>query len=188
LSDLLERYLDELQAWGARMNLVGSTARDDLRVHLDDALAAAAALPEEARVVDLGSGAGLPGIPIAIARPDLELTLVEIRERRVHFLRHVARRLSLDLTIERTRIEDPPARGFDFALARAVLPLREILPLAARWVQKRGEDGRDGEVWVWTRETPATAGVPEASVLPLSGGRGGILRAPAAAVSRGTLD
>ncbi|MBW2416007.1 MAG: 16S rRNA (guanine(527)-N(7))-methyltransferase RsmG [Deltaproteobacteria bacterium] len=181
MSDPLERYLDELQGWGARMNLVGSTDRDDLRVHLDDSLAAAAALPEGARVVDLGTGAGLPGMPIAIARPDLDLTLVEIRERRVHFLRHVARVLSLDVTIERARIEDPPARGYDFVLARAVLPPRKILPLAAAWA------GRDGEVWIWTRETPAEAGVPEAAILPLSVGRGAILRVPAAAVSRGTL-
>ncbi len=181
MSDPLERYLDELQSWGARMNLVGSIAREDLRVHLDDSLAAADALPQGARVVDLGSGAGLPGIPIAISRPDLDVTLVEIRERRVHFLRHVARTLGLEVAIERTRLEDPPALRFDFALARAVLPPRKVLPLAARWVHL------EGEVWIWTRETPSEAGVPEASVLPLSANRGGILRAPAAAVSRGTL-
>ena len=163
------------------MNLVGSTAREDLRVHLDDSLAAVDALPRGARVVDLGSGAGLPGIPIAIARPDLDLTLVEIRERRVHFLRHVARTLSLEVAIQRTRLEDPPPQGFDFALTRAVLPPRKILPLAARWVHDRGE------VWIWTRETPAEVGVPEASILPLSADRGAILRTPVAAVSRGTL-
>lgn len=178
----LDRYFRELQTWGSRINLVGSTDPADLRVHVEDAMAAAAVLPEGSRVVDLGSGAGLPGIPIAIQRPDLRVTLVEIRERRVHFLRHVVRTLELDVEVRRTDFETPPDDPFDFALARAVSPAPDLLPVAARWVHGAGE------IWIWTRLTPAEAGVPEAVPLDLAPGRGSVLRVPAAAVSRGTQD
>jgi 16S rRNA (guanine527-N7)-methyltransferase len=163
------------------MNLVGSTDPDALRIHVDDALAAAQALPRDARVVDLGSGAGLPGIPLALARPDLDLVLVEIRERRVHFLRHVVRTLELGIEVRRADFRTAPDEAFDIALARAVSPVPEILPLAAGWV------GPDGEIWVWTRLSAAEAGAPEADSIALASDRGHILRVPAAAVSRGTL-
>ena len=62
-----------------------------MRRHVEDSLAAADCLPEGSEIVDLGSGAGFPGVPLALSRPDLRVTLVEIRERRVNFLRHVVR-------------------------------------------------------------------------------------------------
>ncbi len=181
MTPALERYLEELRRWGSRVNLVGSTEPADLLLHVEDARAAAAAIPRAARVVDLGSGAGLPGIPLAIERPDLRMTLVEVRERRVHFLRHVVRTLSLDIEVEHVDFREPPAAPFDHALARAVARMHEILPIAASWVEP------EGEVWVWTRLSPTEAGVPDAAVLPLAPGRGSILRVVgASAVSRGT--
>ncbi len=175
----IERYLDELRKWGARTNLVGSTQNDALRRHVEDSLAAARHLPHDAQVVDLGSGAGFPGLPLLIARPDLKLTLVESRERRVHFLRQVVRVLELDCVVQRCRIEDAPAGGFAYALLRAVAPVQKALSLAAPWVKP------GGEVWIWTREEPAAAGSAFVGEIPL-GDRGRILRARAAAVSRGT--
>ncbi|NRA01391.1 MAG: 16S rRNA (guanine(527)-N(7))-methyltransferase RsmG [Myxococcales bacterium] len=181
----IERFLDELTAWGRRVNLVGSTSPDALQVHVSDALGVVDALPAGARVVDLGSGAGFPGIPLALVRPDLRLTLVEIRERRVAFLRHVKRVLGAGFEVRRTRIEHgpEPSGPYEFALMRAVAPLRRALPLARPWVHD------DGEIWVWTREA-----VPE-SVDPATGlagrielgARGQVLRVRAAAVPRGTL-
>jgi 16S rRNA (guanine527-N7)-methyltransferase len=179
----LARFLDELSVWGARINLVGSLERAALEVHVRDSLVAARALPEAARVVDLGTGAGFPGIPIAIARPDLDLVLVEVRERRVHFLRHVVRTLGLRCEIQRTSIEHVPPRRFDFALLRAVAPLPEALALGAPWIEP------SGEVWVWTREdatSVARSGVNELR-LDEDGARGRILRIPAQAFPRGTL-
>ena len=166
------------------MNLVGSTAPEALRVHVSDALQAVDVLPRGARVVDLGSGAGFPGIPLALARPDLQLTLVEIRERRVAFLRHVERELGAGFEVRRARIEDGPAPGdaYAFALMRAVAPLDRALPLARPWV------GEEGEIWVWTREAAS-------QTLEVAGGlaghielgtRGRVLRVRAAAVPRGT--
>jgi 16S rRNA (guanine527-N7)-methyltransferase len=172
----LRRFAEELRLRGERTNLVGSTSARDVQRHIDDSLAAAGALDRSARVVDLGSGAGFPGIPLSIVRPDLELVLVEIRERRVHFLRHIARTLDLGCRIERRRIEDPPERRFDVALLRAVAEPRESVRLALEWVLP------GGEIWVWAGDGVEITG---SSAVPL-GARGRILRVPAAVVPRGT--
>ncbi len=183
-SGALERYLDELRHWGARTNLVGSLAPDELAAHVRDSLAAAPHLPRGAQVVDLGSGAGFPGIPLAIERPDLRLTLVEVRERRVHFLRHVVRTLGLEVAVERTRLEDPPADLADYALIRAVAAPARSLELARPWISE------SGEIWVWAgpgAELPGRAAAAAAQAGDISlAERGSILRVPAAAVSRGT--
>ncbi|MFQ5514359.1 MAG: 16S rRNA (guanine(527)-N(7))-methyltransferase RsmG [Myxococcota bacterium] len=171
-------YLQELVTWGGRMNLVGSTQDNALRRHLEECLAAAPELPRGARVVDLGSGAGLPGLPLQIRRRDLQVTLVESRARRVHFLRHVARELSLECVILHGRIEELQPRPHDYALLRAVAPLERSLELARPWVCS------GGEIWVWTRET--LSGPAHAGEIPL-GSRGRILRVHVADVSRGTL-
>ena len=68
-SDALRLYLEELTRWGARTNLVGSTEPDALRRHVEDSLAAADYLPEGSEIVDLGSGAGFPGVPLALITP-----------------------------------------------------------------------------------------------------------------------
>ena len=172
----LAAFARELVRWGSRMNLVGSTEPDALERHFADSLAAAEALPSAARVVDLGSGAGFPGIPIAIARPDLRLTLVEVREKRLAFLRHAVRDLGLEVEVREASIEAAPSEPFDFALLRAVAPPARSLELGAPWV------AREGEVWIW-----AGPGVelPGARPLPLVSG-GSILRVRAADFSRGT--
>lgn len=164
--EALHRFLAELRQWAPRTNLVGSADSPALERHVSDSLAAARWLPISARVVDLGSGAGFPGIPLAIVRPDLHLTLVEIRERRIHFLRHVSRSLGLDCSIERRRIEEPLPEPFDYALLRAVAPPPVAAALARPWLSETGE------AWIWsgsgqTREPERTLGS-----IPLdSGGR-----------------
>lgn len=157
------------------MNLVGSTADEALRVHVEDSLAAGDALPNGARTADLGSGAGFPGIPVAIARPDLEIVLVEIRERRVHFLRHIVRDLELGCEVWRRSIDDAPEVGFDVVLVRALAPAVRALPRAAPWVRERGE------IWLWTREPSMPDGFEEVAPI-LLGERGRIARV----VPRGT--
>lgn len=177
---LLGRYLEELRRWGARTNLVGSLAPEALRVHVEDSLAAAAALPADARVVDLGSGAGFPGVPIAIARQDLEIVLVEIRERRVHFLRHITRTLPLSCAVWRRSISEPPDDGFEVVLVRALAPPDRALPLAAEWVHS------GGELWLWTRVARLPSGFDEVGSMGLAE-RGRIARLRVADVPRGTL-
>ena len=169
-SDAIQQYLAELREWGSRANLVGSTDPVALDRHVSDSLAGRDHLPEGARVVDLGSGAGFPGLPLAIARPDLEVVLVEIRERRVHFLRHVVRRLGLRCGVERRRIEDLPERPFDFALLRAVARPPLAFAMAEGWVRP------GGEVWIWS--SGSVEGLPPTlpSITLASGGE--ILRIP----------
>jgi len=164
------------------MNLVGSTARDELVVHVLDSLAAADVLPHGARVVDLGSGAGFPGLPLAIERPDLSLTLVEIREARVHFLRHVVRQLGLGCAVRRGSIDEPPVEAYDYALLKAVAPVPEAARRGVQWVRD------DGEVWIWSRVGAVESQIEGAVVHPIAGesDRGGILRLPARAIPRGT--
>ena len=172
----LAEFQRELARWGERMNLVGSTDPAALARHVEDALAAVPHLAPGSAVVDLGSGAGLPGLPIAIARRDLRIVLVEIREKRVAFLRDVVRALGLDVEVRRTSIDSSPESPFDVALLRAVAPPAKSLVLARPWVR----DG--GEIWVWAG---ADASLPGARPIPLASG-GAILRAHGAAISRGT--
>jgi len=99
--------------------------------HLLNSAAIASLVPVGARVVDVGSGAGLPGIPLALARPDLIVTLLEPLARRVAFLTECVRRLGLErVTVVRGRAEEGPIRrqlgGADVVTARAVAPLDKL--------------------------------------------------------------
>ena len=99
--------------------------------HLLNSAAIASLVPVGARVVDVGSGAGLPGIPLALARPDLTVTLLEPLARRVAFLTECVRRLGLErVTVVRGRAEEGPIRrqlgGADVVTSRAVAPLDKL--------------------------------------------------------------
>lgn len=176
LQAALKVYSAELVRWGERMNLVGSTEPEAIARHIADSLAACADLPRNARVADLGSGAGLPGLPIAIARPDLRVTLVEIREKRLAFLRHVVRELGLSVEVRAASIDLPPEEPFDFALLRAVANPAKSLQIGRAWVHAMGE------VWIWTGPS---AELESSRTIPLASG-GRILRFLAADFSRGT--
>jgi 16S rRNA (guanine527-N7)-methyltransferase len=92
-------------------------------------------------VADIGSGAGLPGLVLAIARPDVEWTLVEPMERRITWLNEQVETLGLaNVTVLRSRAEDVrPAEGFDVVTARAVSALRTLIPITAPLVRDGGE-------------------------------------------------
>ena len=167
LEATLAAYTRELARWGQRMNLVGSTEPSAIARHLEDSLAT---------VVDLGSGAGFPGFPIALARHDLSVVLVEIREKRLAFLRHVARELAPRVEVLESSIESDPPHAFDFALLRAVAKPKRSLEIAIPWVAP------SGEIWIWAG--PADD-LPGARPLALRSG-GKILRLRASDFSRGT--
>ena len=131
----LRGYLKLLLHWNRRINLV-APAEENLLVcrHLLDALELLKVVQEgPARVADIGSGAGLPGIPWAMARPELSLVLVEPRQRRAAFLRSAARELDLELEVREARAESLAAGGetFDIVVARALAPYPRWLELGA---------------------------------------------------------
>lgn len=110
----LARYLAVLRQWNARLNLtsvdVGDNALD--RLIVEPALAAPLIAPGATHVLDIGSGGGSPAIPLKIMRPELRLTMVEVRQRKSVFLREVARSLALsDTWVETARFEDVLASG-----------------------------------------------------------------------------
>jgi len=128
---LAERYAEHLATTGVEWGLVGP--REASRVwerHILNCAVVADLIPPAARVLDIGSGAGLPGIPLALARPDLRVVLVEPLARRVEWLRMVLADLELPVEVERGRAEDTPIRrrweGADVVTSRAVAPLHRL--------------------------------------------------------------
>ena len=126
----------------ARFNLISRSAMTPdslLERHLLDSLRAAEHLLGT-KVADVGSGAGLPGIPLAIARPELDIRLIERSARRCDFLRHVKMRLDLDqVEVEEADVSrHPRCSGFDTAVARALAPPRQALVLLMPLVTNSG--------------------------------------------------
>lgn len=132
--DLAARYHEFLATEGIARGLIGP--REVPRLwdrHILNCAVIGTAWPEGASVVDVGSGAGLPGIPLAIVRPDLRITLVEPLLRRCVFLEEVIESLGLDVSVRRGRAEErsviAEVGGADIVTSRAVAPLAKL----ARW-------------------------------------------------------
>jgi len=129
----LRRHLEILGRWTERIDLV-SPAEE--RVwwdrHFEDSLGALAAVPEGAwRVVDVGSGAGFPGLVWSLARPALQLTLVEPRGKRATFLRSAVRHTGSTAAVLTERAEALAPGGWDVVVGRAVAPYARWLEIAA---------------------------------------------------------
>lgn len=142
LDDLL-RYGELLLTWNRRINLTAAPSLAALiDAHFLDAFPLARRLPGPARVLDVGSGGGLPAIPLALLRPALHLTLCEPIAKKQAFLRTAVRELGLVSRIEvlgeraETLAESRP--GFDAAVSRATFPPAEWLALAPRLVRAGG--------------------------------------------------
>lgn len=128
----LGRYLGELDAWRRRINLTGDLAPEDLAVHALESEAGAPLIPHGARLLDIGSGAGLPGVPLAIVRPDLSVTLLEPRSKRASFLRHVLRTVPVEnATVLCERVERLQSPRYDVATSRAIGEIAELVDGAA---------------------------------------------------------
>lgn len=124
------RYAEILATWGIERGLIGPREADRIwDRHIANSLPVITLIPEGASLVDIGSGAGLPGLVIALARPDLSITLVEPLERRVNFLTEVIAELALDVQTIRAKSEAVKAR-FDYVTARAVAPLPKLVDIS----------------------------------------------------------
>ncbi len=138
--DSLVRYTQLLRDWNTRINLV--SRRDTGRIlsyHVIDSLAVQRLIPQGARVCDVGSGAGLPGIPLALVRPDLELLLVESSQKRSRFLQTAVVELGLEkVEVLNERAESLPALECDVVLSRLAGPLRDVVGCAGPHRKPKG--------------------------------------------------
>ena len=139
-------YAELLEKWSARHSLVRFKSRRELvERHIFDALAGSRLLLGEGELLDVGSGAGLPGVPLLVVRPQWRGTLLEPRQKRWAFLRLVIRELGLEAEAVRDRYENlPPGRRWDRITVRAVGGDSDLLAWAGKHLRS------DGEVVFWT--------------------------------------
>jgi 16S rRNA (guanine527-N7)-methyltransferase len=191
VKQLLE-YQNLLATTGVEWGLIGPREVDRLwDRHLDNCLAVTEdhqVLPITSSVIDVGTGAGLPGLVWAIARPDLTMTLVEPLERRVRFLELAVQELNLQsVTIVRGRAQDVQVKA-DIVTARAVSALKNLLawlsPLVSdpgRMVlmkgQKAGQEIEQARSWLtkhdWHAEVREVGSPPRARVVVVERGAQG---------------
>lgn len=134
-------YYNLLTEWNKKINLTAITDYAEVKLkHFEDSILPAALIPENASVLDLGSGAGFPGIPLKIVRPDLHITLLDSLAKRVNFLNLVISELGLEnIKSVHSRIEDFKEReSFDVVTARAVARLNTLCEYALPFVRKGG--------------------------------------------------
>jgi len=130
-------YLELLMRWNARLNLTAIREPEQIiRRHFVECAFAAQHLPTQIEtLLDFGSGAGLPGIPIAICRPEIRVTLAESQGKKASFLREVVRALGIPVEVYDGRVEAmPPERLFHAVSMRAVEKMEVAVPLALRRV------------------------------------------------------
>jgi 16S rRNA (guanine527-N7)-methyltransferase len=128
------KYMDELKTWGKHMNLMSrSNDREIILKDFIDSLTVLKYLPHRASIIDLGSGAGFPGIPAKIVRPDLRVVLMEATRKKVFFLKNLVRNLGLEgieiqWSEEKEKIREDLGGISDFVISRA---FGSLLKLAA---------------------------------------------------------
>lgn len=174
-SQLRSLYLhfSELRKWNPRLSLVGpGTGEDLVERHYGESLAALPVVGVGARVlVDVGSGAGFPGLVLALVRRDIEVTLIEARVRKWSFLMSVCRKAALSCTCLNARVGPSPVRGLPAAIdlisSRAVgqaeMGLEVLLPRLRM----------DGKILLWVGAAPleVPAGMRIFRQIPLTGSR-----------------
>jgi 16S rRNA (guanine527-N7)-methyltransferase len=135
-----DALLDELERWNRRVNLTAVRDRAEMvTTHIDDSLSARPLLRGE-RILDVGTGAGFPGLPLAIVEPDRDFHLIDSNNKKIQFVQHVAGLLGLgNVTAVKARAEDyAPGHRFDTVIARALASLPKLVEIAGHHV---GEDG-----------------------------------------------
>lgn len=153
-----QRYMELLVEWNEKMNLTAITDPEGVTVkHFFDSLLLlkTVEVPQDASLIDVGTGAGFPGIPVAIARPDIKLTLLDSLNKRLVFLAEVCRELGIQAEIRHARAEEGGRQKelreqFDFATARAVAGMNVLceycvpfVKLGGAFVALKGPDGEE---------------------------------------------
>lgn len=153
---LLEQLVDELLRWTKRRNLTAITDRDEvLEKHLVDSLTILPFAAQAERLLDMGSGAGFPALPIKIVCPDLEVVSVDAVGKKIDFQKHMSRKLALSAflpvhaRIQDLQNDDNYRAGFDLVTARALTSLHELVAMAEPFLRPGGRliamKGPEGE-------------------------------------------
>lgn len=142
----LDLYAEMLLEWNEKINLTAITDSEGIAIkHFYDSLTPLWYLniPKNARVIDVGTGAGFPSIPMAIVRPDLRFTLLDSLNKRLNFLNEVCTRLDISAELVHMRAEDAAQKAeyresFDVAVSRAVAALPVLCEYCIPFVRKNG--------------------------------------------------
>lgn len=130
------RFADLLISEGIKRGLIGPREADRIwERHIFNSLPVISLIPQGATVIDVGAGAGLPGIPIALARPDLTVTLIEPLQRRADFLKEAVE--GLDIAVLHGRAQDFKIKA-DIVTARAVAPMEKLKTMSWHLVKNGG--------------------------------------------------
>lgn len=141
-----ELYFKLLTEWNQKFNLTSVTDRENVYLkHFYDSVLPLSedisppVFKQNAQVLDVGSGAGFPGVCLKLARPDLDITMIETVGKKVLFLTHLLTELGLDgIRAVKTRIEDFKQKDFDHVVARAVAPLSTLSEYCLPFLKKGG--------------------------------------------------
>jgi 16S rRNA (guanine527-N7)-methyltransferase len=139
-------YLSELKKWSKAYNLTALKKNEDIVIkHFLDSLLYLKAVPHgEIKIADIGSGAGFPGIPIKIIRPEIEMYLIEPSKKKCAFLRHIVKQLHVRNTlviekrIEEVRINQELPSPVDIAVSRALFDINEFVKKTTAIVKEGG--------------------------------------------------
>jgi 16S rRNA (guanine527-N7)-methyltransferase len=157
-SKLFIEYLNNLKTWNDKINLTSiKNDREIIISHFLDSISIAPLIEDGKKVLDIGSGAGFPGIPLKIVRPGLEVTLLDSVNKKVTFMNDTIRKLGLEnIKAVWGRAEDPlnniPRHHFDYVVNRAVGSISDTLRLSSAYVSEDGaiilmRGKRGGEEW-----------------------------------------
>lgn len=143
--DAIEKYYKLLREWNSKMNLISSGDLERFaEFHILDSLkiASVADFSSMKMIMDFGSGAGLPGIPLAAAFPNMEVELVDSRLKPCSFLSEVAKEIpELNIKVTRTRVEEIPRKyniQYDAIISRATVTLSALYQISHRFLRKGG--------------------------------------------------
>lgn len=144
MADKFYKYYNLLIEWNQRMNLTRITEpMEVVRKHFADSVLGESLIPHGARVIDVGTGAGFPGVPLAIVRPDIELVLVDSLGKRIRFLDELLSSIGVRARTIHARAEDAARMSdlrerFDVSLSRAVAPMNVLTELTIPFVKVGG--------------------------------------------------
>ena len=139
-AERLALLLEELEKWTRKVNLTAVRDRQQMiTLHLQDSLVARPLL-EGTDILDVGTGPGFPGLPLAIVEPERQFTLLDSNNKKIMFVQHVAGLLGLDnVTAVKSRGEDyAPGHRFDTVIARALAALPRLVEIAGHHVKEDG--------------------------------------------------